>query len=173
MENSSTIRKWTELEGLAAVALETGKKIGALEDFYINPQNSEVLGFQVKTGMFGHRVLPVGAISGIGADAVTFVNEEQLLKESDAPQLANMIYGRTLLKYRVISESGTVVGEIDNVLLDITNPAAIVLKGYQLGGGLREKITGHYQAFAASEVVRYGQDVIILSESVAQELTKR
>jgi uncharacterized protein YrrD len=174
MQNNPTIiRKWTELEGMAAVTLDAGKKLGTLDDFYIDPQTENIPALVIKTGIFGHRILPIGAITGTGADAITFANEEQLLKEGDVPQLATMIRGRSLLTDRVMSESGTLVGEISNILLDVANPSQIKLSGYQLSGGLRERFTGQYRTFGASEVLRYGEDVIILPDALAQTLLKQ
>ncbi len=173
MENNVIVRKWTEMAGIAAITLDAGKKIGTLEDFYLDAEKSTVFALVIKTGLFGHRALPVGAISGMGVDAVTFTNEEQLIKENEISSTANLLPGKGLLSYRVLSESGTLIGEIGNILLDVTNPTAMKIDGYQLAtGGLRERFTGKYQAFAAGEVLRYGQDVVILPNNIAQALLK-
>jgi uncharacterized protein YrrD len=172
MQPDMTIRKWSDLAGLAAITLDSGKKVGVLEDFLLEVENNTVVGLLIRTGVFGHRVLPVSAVNGTGADAITFTSEEQLIKENETPEAANLVQGKLLLAYRVLSESGTVIGEINNILLDVTTPAAIKIDSYQLAGGLRERFMGHHQTFAASEVLRYGKDVVIVSDATAQTLVK-
>ena len=174
MQNNPTIlRKWTELDGLAIVALDTGKKMGTFEDFYIDPQTQEVPAIVVKTGIFGHRILLTKNITGTGADAITFTSEDQLLKEGDISLPATLFHGRSLLADRILSEGGTLIGEINNIMLDVANPSQLKLHSYQLSGGLRERFTGQYRAFEAKDVLRYGEDVMILPDAIAQTLLKQ
>ena len=72
-----------------------------------------------------------------------------------------------LLSYRVMSEGGKLVGTIGNILLDLTNPTAPRIAGFELSGGLGERISGRYPTFAANQIVRYGQDVIVVPDALA------
>ncbi|GHO67070.1 hypothetical protein KSC_059620 [Ktedonobacter sp. SOSP1-52] len=168
MQTPANIRKWTELKGIAAVSLDTGKKVGTIEDFYFEPQTSAIYAFQVKTGLFGHHALPLAHIKAIGVDAITFDSEKNLAKEEKGSHLATLPLASVLNQYRVLSEGGTVVGTIGNILLDVVDPTQVRLAGFELAGGLREKLSGHHHMFGANQVASYGHDVIVIPDAVAQ-----
>ncbi|HVB25252.1 MAG TPA: PRC-barrel domain-containing protein [Ktedonobacteraceae bacterium] len=169
-------KKWSDLKGLAVVAIDNGSKIGTLEDFYFDPSVSpaanSIRGFRVKTGMFSHRALPATAINAIGTDAVTIDNEDMLLHEKDEAEFATLPLGQSLLNYKVMSEGGTIIGTVGNVLLDITTPNLLRVYAFELSGGLRSRISGHYSTFYAQQVVRYGQDVLVIPDAVGSELSR-
>ncbi|TMC19738.1 MAG: hypothetical protein E6J33_05225, partial [Chloroflexi bacterium] len=116
MENTQETRKWSNLRGQAVVTLSDGKKAGTCDDFYFDPATLQVYALRVKTGLFGHKLLLVTDIKGIGVDAITTANEERLRKESDDKRLSTLIPGQDLLSYRVMSASGTLLGTIGNVV---------------------------------------------------------
>ncbi len=171
-----SIKKWTDLKDLAVVAIANGSKVGTLEDFYFDPSvNAEansIRGFRVKTGMFSHRVLPASAINAIGTDAVTIDDEEMLHHEKEEAEFSTLPLGQSLLSYKVMSEGGTLIGTIGNMLLDITTPNALHIYAFELSGGLRSRISGHYSTFYAQQVVRYGQDVLVIPDAVGTELAR-
>ncbi len=170
------IKRWSDLTGIAIVALATGSKVGTLDDFYFdpsaNPAANSIRGFRIKTGMFSHRALPANAINAIGQDAVTIDSEDTLLHEKDEAEYSTLPLGQSLLSYKVMSEGGTLIGTIGNVLLDITTPKALHVYAFELAGGLRSRISGHYSTFYAQQVIHYGQDVLVIPEAVAAELTR-
>lgn len=170
MQNTSNIRKWSEFKGQAAVALDNGKKVGTIEDFYFEPQTSAIYALQIKTGLFGHRALPLTHIKAFGVDAITFDSEQNLTKEEKGSHLETLPLASALNQYRVLSEGGTVVGTIGNILLEVIDPSQLRLAGFELVGGLREKLSGHHHTFGANQVVSYGHDVIVIPDAVAQTL---
>lgn len=171
-----SIKKWTDLNGLAVVAIANGSKVGTLDDFYFdpsaNPAANSIRGFRVRTGMFSHRVLPTGSINAIGVDAVTIDNEEMLHHEKDEAEFSTLPLGQSLLNYKVLSEGGMFIGNIGNMLLDITTPNVLHIYAFELSGGLRSRISGHYSTFYAQQVVRYGQDVLVIPDAVGTELSR-
>lgn len=168
--NSTTTHRWSEIEGLAAVAIETGKKVGIVDDFLFDPRTGAIPALQVKTGLFGHRLLPAETVRAFGEHAVTFTPEDALLKENNDKDLAALPLGKDLQNYRVLSEGGTLIGTIRNILIENDPSGGIRIATLELGGGLRERLTGHYPTFEASQVKHYGRDVVIISEAVAQSL---
>jgi uncharacterized protein YrrD len=169
------IKKWTDLSGLAIVSIANGAKIGTLDDFYFdpsaNPAANSIRGLRIKTGMFSHRALPASAINAIGQDAITIDNEELLIREKDEADYATLPLGQSLFSYKVMSEGGTIIGTVGNVLLDIATPKALHIYAFEMAGGLRSRISGHYSTFYSQQVIRYGQDVLIIPDTVAAELT--
>ncbi|GLV59419.1 hypothetical protein KDH_62460 [Dictyobacter sp. S3.2.2.5] len=172
MQHTSGTRKWSEIKGLTAVTIDLGKKVGMVEDFYLDPQSHNVIGFIIKNGMFSHHSLSLSSIQGIGQDALTLTKEDALIKEQDNPALSSAFKGKDILSYRVLSEGGTVVGNLGNVLFNIELPQAIQVVGYELSGGLRQMISRQYPTFTAQQITRYGQDVLVIPDSVAAELMK-
>lgn len=170
MENLQALSKWSALHGLAVVALSDGKKIGSCDDFYFEPQTQRIYALRVKTGLLGHKVMPVASINTIGKDAITLPTEEALHDESEDARIATLLSGEGLHKYRVMSIGGTLVGTLSDVLLDTSTPNGLRVAAFELSGGLREHLSGKYRTFAASQVVSYGQDVLVIPDEVAQSL---
>jgi uncharacterized protein YrrD len=169
MENSVITRKWSDIQGIAVVDLSTGKKVGSIEDFYFEPTSNAIRGLLIKTGLLSRRVLLSSAINAIGLDAVTFNDESTLVKEHDE-QLAGAAAGRGLFAYRVLSEGGNVVGTIGNVIINISTPSATVVEAFELSGGILERFNKRVASFSAKQVARYGHDVLVIPDEVAQSL---
>jgi len=170
MQNTTTTRKWSDLKGLAVIAIDTGIKAGSLEDFFFDPQHNSVYALQVKVGLFSHLALPTSDINAIGVDAVTFTTEGQLIKANSDEIIAKMPLGSTVLSYRVLSEGGTVIGKVGNIILDVSVPTALKVVAFELAAGLRARISKHYPTFEASQVGRYGGDVIVIPDAIAAAL---
>ncbi|GAC1389652.1 MAG: hypothetical protein NVS4B11_07120 [Ktedonobacteraceae bacterium] len=170
MQNNETGKRWSDLHGKAIVTIDSGKKVGTLEDFYFEPRTNTVYALYVKTGVFGHRALRASSLNAIGTDAITFADESNLIEEKDDGLLTTLPLGRALLTYKVLSEGGTVVGTVGNVIFDTGTPANLRVIAYELSGGLRNKLSGHYPTFSSTQVVRYGEDVLVIPDSVALPL---
>ncbi len=172
MQSSETVRNWSDIKGIAVVAIDTGSKVGTIDDFYFQPQNHGIQALQIKTGIFGHRVLTSGNITALGRDAVTIANESLLVHEQDQNELALLPLGRSLLAYRIISENGSFVGTVGNILIDVSTPTQLRVDAYELTGTMRTRLTGQHFILSSSHVIRYGQDVIIVTNDVAETLAK-
>lgn len=170
MQNMEATKKWSELRGIALVTIESGKKEGTLDDFYFDPQTAALRALRVKTGLFGHRALLVSSINAIGVDAITFAKEDMLIDEKSDALLPNMPYGSELLNYKVLTEGGTVVGSVSDIILDVSYPTQLRIAAYELPGSLFGRLGGHHPMFAANQVVRYGRDVIVIPDAVAETL---
>ncbi len=171
MEHIQATRKWTELSGLAVVSLDDGRKIGTCDDFYFEPGTQHLYALRVKTGLLSHKLLLVSSINTIGRDAVTTEKEEQLRDESELKNApGTIIPGRDLNDYKIMSVSGNLIGTLGNVILDISLPREVRLVTYELAGNLLTRLGGHYATFPASRVIRYGQDVLVIPDDVAETL---
>lgn len=172
MQNNETGKRWSDLYNIAIVTIDSGKKVGTLEDFYFEPRANEIYALYVKTGIFGHRALRSTSLNAVGTDAITFADEENnLIEEKADALLPTLPLGRSLLTYKVLSEGGTVVGSVGNIILDTSTPTHLRVIAFELSGGLRNKLSGHYPTFSSTQVVRYGADVLVIPDSVALPLT--
>lgn len=162
--------KWTEIRGRAVVNLDKGEKVGTCDDFYFDPQTHEIYALRVKTGMFSHRILPMAHIKSVGQDAITIEDEKALQSQSEDKKIAELPTGERFLAYKVMSAGGKLVGKVGNILLYTDVPSILQVAGYELSGGLRGKLGGHYASFDAAQVYSYGTDVIVIPDDVAQAL---
>jgi uncharacterized protein YrrD len=169
MENNVITRKWSDIQGMAAIDLTTGKKVGTIEDFYFEPTSNAIRGLLIKTGLLSRRVLLSSAINAIGQDAVTFNDESNLIKEHD-DQLSGASAGRGLFAYRVLSEGGNVVGTVGNVIINISTPTATLIEAFELSGSILQRFNKRVASFSANQVARYGHDVLVIPDGVAQSL---
>ena len=170
MSNIQATKKWTELSGLAIVSLADGKKLGTCDDFYFEPATTRVYGLRVKTGVLGHRVLLTTSINNIGQDAITTENEERLISESELKNMPTVVAGRNLDGYKIMSENGTVVGKLGNVLIDISVPNNLRIASYELAGNFLQQIGNRDHSFTADRVLRYGADVLVIPDDIALNL---
>ena len=168
MDNTQPTVKWTEIRGKAVVSLENGKKVGTCDDFYFEPQTHEVYALRVKTGMFSHQILVAARVNSVGQDAITIANEAALQSQSEDKKIATLPQGESMLAYKVLSASGTLIGTVGNILLYTNTPSTLQVAAFELSGGLREKLGGHYPTFAASQVLSYGKDVLVIPDDLAQ-----
>jgi uncharacterized protein YrrD len=170
MENVQITKKWSKLRGIAVVSLADGSKLGTCDDFFFDPATAALAGLRVKTGLLTHRLLPVSAIHMFGEDAITTAAEDALQHESDDKSVSGLPRATDLHDYKVMSAGGNSIGVVGDVILDVSTPTACRIAAFELSGGFRERLRGKYIAFPASQVQRYGQDVLVLPDEVAQSL---
>ena len=170
MDNNPTTRKWTDMRGLAVVALDTGIKVGTVDDFYFETESNAVRGLRVNTGLLGYKALPSNGISAIGRDAITTANQEMVIEESHDGRIPALPLGHNLFSYKIMSESGDHIGTVGNIILNTHPPIALRVAGFELAAGPGERIT-HHRTFSAQEVIHYGQDVIVILDQVARQLS--
>lgn len=170
MQSTVVTKKWSEIKGLAAVTIDTGKKVGTVEDFYLDTETHAILGFAIKTGLLHHRILLLASVNGIGTDALTFVSEDALLKDEKSLNVA--LKGKDVLSYRVLSEGGTVMGTVGDVVFSIALPQSINISSFELSRSIRERFSNHFSSFESQQVMSYGQDVLVIPDVVAEELAK-
>ena len=171
MDNKPTIRKWTDIRGLAVVALDTGLKAGTVDDFYFETESNVLRGLRVKTGLSGYKALPTNVISAIGRDTITAANQEMVIEESHDGRIPTLPLGHSLLSCRVMSESGDLLGAVGNIILNTYPAIALRIIAFELAGGPGERNPNHHRTFSAQEVTRYEQDVIVILDQVARQLS--
>lgn len=172
MQSSEPVRKWSDLKGMSVVVIDNGSKAGTIDDFYFQPQNHSIQALQIKTGIFGHRVLPSSGVTALGRDAATIATESLLVHEQSQGELAQLPLGRSLLAYRILSENGVFIGAVGDILIDASTPAQLRVDAYELADTMHTRLTGRHFIISSSHVIRYGHDVIVVTNDVADALTK-
>jgi sporulation protein YlmC with PRC-barrel domain len=168
MDNNKSIRKWTDLYGIAVVT--GGKRVGTVDDFYLEPETNAVRALRVKAGVLGYRELQASAISSFEQDRITIANEQMLAEERSDGRLPALLLGRKLLTYNVESEKGTPVGKVGNLLIDTRIPFALRVAAFELRGDSRERSGQRHPILDANEVTAYERDTIFILDKAARRL---
>ena len=120
-----------------------------MEDLVLDPQTYKIVGFKYSPGLFNtNQIVPIQAIKGVGADALTFQIDEGSVSLPAEQLFTNYPTLRQLLNNGVVTEGGKFIGSINNVRLSL-QPLAII--GYELNeGGIFSK----KHSFKSSVMIR-------------------
>ena len=97
----------------------------------------------------------------IDRNAFTIASQEMLIDESNGGDLTELPLGNDLFTYNVLSESGTVLGTIENIFIATYPPVTLRIEAYQLASG---------KTVYAKEVTSYGRNEIYILDKVAKRL---
>lgn len=158
------VRRWSDLRGLDVMIPSEGKKAGTVEDFYFDPESSEIYALRVKVGLAGYRALTSNAINTIESNKITIANPQMIIDERHDGRLPVLRLGNSLPSYKVVSEGGTDVGTVGSILLATDPPVALHITGFEMAGRRN-------RTFSAHEIISYGHDVITILDQVAKKLT--
>jgi sporulation protein YlmC with PRC-barrel domain len=168
MDNYKSIRKWTELYGMAVVT--GGKRAGTVEDFYLQPETNAVRALRVKVDVLGYRELQASSISSFEQDRITIANEQMLAQERTDGRLPALLLGSNLLTYKVESEKGMPLGKVGNVLIDTRIPAALRVAAFELRGDSHERSGQRPPTIDANEVTAYERNTVFILDKAARRL---
>jgi sporulation protein YlmC with PRC-barrel domain len=166
--------KFSELKGRAVVRLDTATKLGEVEDLMMDPTTWHIVSLKVRTGLFSAAVLvPAGEVQNIGTDAVTLAGP--LPAAPDAPDppppgslgssesAAPLVDLTSILGIKVVTDAGTLVGELRDILLDWSN---LTITGYEVREG---GMLGKAREFVATPEVRFGEKIITMPAALLSQ----
>lgn len=149
-----------KIRGRAVVTIAAGEKVGEVDDVVIDGQERRVAAFKVTSGGLLHRnhvYLPFGGVRSIGDDAV-MIQDDGVLQQSYGERADGYFTLETLMKTRVVSESGTYLGDVVAAHFE---PADGRLTEIEVGtGGLFRSNT----VIDAGSVISVGSDIIIVPD---------
>ncbi|QBD80327.1 hypothetical protein EPA93_31900 [Ktedonosporobacter rubrisoli] len=163
MANSKAARKWSELRNTPVIVPKQGRTLGTVEDFYFKPGTNSVYALCVRMPVLGNRSLPVTAIQTIDAKGISIDSEQMLIKALPPLPTSQNLHGS-----KVVSDNGTEVGTVDEILLNIDPPVAMRIAGLELAG----KTLGHrgQKGFSAEAISGYDDDAVVIHDSIARRL---
>jgi len=176
--------KFSELKGRAVVNFEDATNIGAVEDLMVQPESHHIVSVKVRTGMFhSAEVIPVTDVKNVGEDAVTISvavagvdithmadsnSAEQYVRKAHSSSVGStastksaessqpLIEITSLLGNKVVTDAGTMVGKLRDVLIDWVD---LSITGYEVHeGGMFTKA----QEFIDTPDVHYGDKLITI-----------
>lgn len=154
--------KFSELKGRAVINLTDTKKIGTVDDLVVDFNTHQVVALKVKHGLFSSQLaVPVADVKNIGQDAVTvsIASDEELANLKDV-QGSGTLSVASILNNKVVTELGTLVGQVNDVVLDATG---LAIGSYEVSaGGLFAKP----QEFPAAPQIRYGPQLLTVPDEL-------
>ena len=159
----------SELRGRSVVDLDSAVKLGDVDEILLDPEGRRVAGFSVGRGqnLLGggspvETFVPASAVHAIGGDVVTVRGAGQAAGADGSayPRLGHVV-GR-----KMVTHGGTVLGPIDDVLIDPTDGRIV---GYALGGkagGALAGLFGGRDDAARGDYVRADADLRVGPELV-------
>jgi sporulation protein YlmC with PRC-barrel domain len=161
-----------DLHGRAVVDVDGAEKLGKVDDLILDPRQGRLAGLVVSesTALLGRAgvpvVLPASAIQAIGPDVVTV---RRGASDENGSALETLPHWSKLTGRKVVSQSGAVLGSIEDVVFD---PADGRIRGYPLrapgpGGGLDALLGGQAQRapyIRPDTDLRVGEDLVVVPD---------
>lgn len=162
--------KASELKGRAVISLADAQKVGEVDNVLIDCSQNRVVGLRIKHGLFSStQVLRARDVHSVGPDAITIPNRELLVDRETATDLNALPDLNALSGINVVSESGALMGSLDDVDVDGQN---LAVTAYYLGGSLWEHLTQGTKRFAATPGLRFGGKLLIIPDNLAATLNE-
>jgi uncharacterized protein YrrD len=159
--------KASEIKGRAVVSLERVQKIGAVQGLVFDPSAARVAGLQVG-GVVGQEggghYVPAEAVYKIGPDAIT-VRDVGATPTGDQAAWQHLPSSGDLGQCKVVTDGGTFLGQISDVLID---ESTLAIQGYDLGGGgLLDQLAGRSKFLPAQPGFRFGNGLMLVPDALA------
>lgn len=158
--------KWSELKGRAVIDIAKAKKVGTVEDLVLDPQTYKIVAFKFSPGLFNtNQIVPIHAIKGVGADALTFQLDEGSVILPEEQPFINFPTLSQLINNGVVTEGGKYIGSINNVRLSLQ---PLEITGYEIneGGFFSKK-----HSFEITSQVHYGEKLVIIPDYLLDAFT--
>jgi uncharacterized protein YrrD len=144
-----------------------GDDLAEVRDVVYDSERGALLGFTLnKRSWFGGRLrerLTADAVHAIGKDAVMVASDDALVDAASAPEpVAAPAPERNVIGALVLTESGTKVGEVTDVIVALGSGARAV--GYEVTGGEAGDATSRYVPLPEQRAV--SGDALIVPDEV-------
>ena len=153
------MKKSADILRLPVISISEGKQVGTVKDLIIDASLGSVVALVIDDGSWylGAKVLPFNSIVGLGESATMVENTNALMPVSSVPRLEQLMASAVrVIGTRTLTRSGFMGGKVVEIYIDETG--RIVLCEVEEGIGERIQI-------AAQQIVTFGKDVLIISDS--------
>lgn len=158
---------FSKLIGHPLVDISEGRKIGEVRDVLLDRQRRFIQAFSTKGGLL-HGPIYVPALKAtIGVDAVTF--QPGALEGQDTSWLDRLPKASEIIGMRVLTDTGKLIGTVDNLRLDPNNNAVLALEVKPEHTGLLHRLGSGRRLMPATGVISYGPDTIVAQETALMD----
>lgn len=153
-----------ELHGLAVMTLADGSRLGRVQDVVFHALSGRIVGFLVDPGglLARPRFLPAGKVQSLGADALTVADADALTDAPNAGAEPDTLEAKMLAGRAVISETGTALGTVKDVLVETD---ALVVPSLVLVTSFLDNALHGRPTLPLSLVRTVGKDTLVVPNS--------
>jgi sporulation protein YlmC with PRC-barrel domain len=173
--------KLSELKGRAVIDISDSRKLGEFSDILIDATTRKPTAIKVKTGLFSHpHIVPIEQLKSVGSDAITVAaqvadtpspapaqpegqtdpNTHPGGQTDPLPPLKEPLPATGIQGHKVITDTGTLVGEVQDIIID---PTTLAITGYEVRGG---GLFARPKEIEITPEVRHGNDLITVPSSL-------
>lgn len=153
------------LKGMAVVSLQEGTKLGQVDQPLFDMATRQLSALEV-SGAAGSFVVPFAQIHQMGKDAVTVTSSQVTQTPSTGSALGALVSLHDLAKLKIVDETGTFLGTIHDVDVDVASGQITQLtahKGGLLGMG------GTTTSIDAGSILMAGPELLTVTTTSTSE----
>jgi uncharacterized protein YrrD len=159
-----------EMHGRPVVSIETGQRLGSIDQIVFEPDGRKVAAFTVHSDTVGGIISPeqptaswllAGDIHAIGPDAITVASPESLRETIERQEY---FLAGDLVRRKVVTEGGALVGNVAAIHFD---PQSLAVTDFEISRGFFKS----NPKIGFEHVVTVGHDVIVVDESANSDQT--
>lgn len=146
-----------KLIGLAVASEDELAKIGLITQIVVEPENGRLLGFLVATGFFATKALSIIDVKYWDPEGLVTGSEENLVEPHEIVRLKKVLLdGINLMNMPAVTESGKILGSVENFLVDTETQT--VAKYY-----LRD-LLGNARVMSPDQVIKIEKKIIFCDD---------
>jgi uncharacterized protein YrrD len=162
------------MHGCPVISIETGQRLGSIDQIVFEPDGSKVAAFTVQSDAVGGIISPeqptaswllVGDVHAIGPDAVTVANPASL---RETIERKDYLLAGDLVRRKVVTEGGSLIGTVAAIHFD---PQSRAVTEVEISRGFFKS----NPQIGFEHVVTVGHDVIVVDDAAnpGEETTRK
>ena len=156
------MKKTAEILGLPVISITEGKELGHVKELVVNAAAGTVAAIVVDDGKWylGAKLLPFGAVAGIGEYALTIDSSSHVISITAAPELEALLAANVkVIGSKVLTRSGRIQGKVTEFNFDLSG----TIVSCEI-----EDTTGNVVQINGQQIITYGKEVLIVAEGSAE-----
>ena len=161
------MKKTAEILGLPVISITEGKELGHVKELVVNAAAGTVAAIVVDDGKWylGAKLLPFGAVAGIGEYALTIDSSSHVISITAAPELEALLAANVkVIGSKVLTRSGRIQGKVTEFNFDLSG---------KIASCEIEESTGNVVQINGQQVITYGKEVLVISEGSGEKVEPR
>ena len=159
---------FSQLIGHPLIDVTEGRKVGEVHDVLLDQQRRFVQAFSTKGGLLHGPIYVPAMKATIGVDAVTF--QPGAMEGQDSSWLDMLPKASEILGMRVLTNTGRLVGIVDDLRLDPNNGTLLALELKPEHAGILHRLSSGRRLMPATGVISYGPDTIVAQETALMSI---
>jgi len=167
------MRTREDVSGITVIAIDSGAKIGKVEDLIFDFQENRLLGILLEDSepAGSGRLVPYSKIRGIGPDAVMIEGEDALMGAEEDARIDDVLSRQIEIRGKeMYTMDGKDLGRVVDIQFDEKTGR---IEGYEVSEGIFSDAYSGRSFIPAPETIKIGRDVCLVPPDVADAGEKR